>query len=69
MKLKGRAQMRRNGGVIKADEIIYDPDTDIADLVGNGFDTGTSDVTSVAVSTQADNGGAALGLSLATSIT
>ena len=35
MKLKGRAQMRRNGGVIKADEIIYDPDTDIADLVGN----------------------------------
>ncbi|HAT39812.1 LPS-assembly protein LptD [Polynucleobacter necessarius] len=35
MKLKGRAQMRRNGGVIKADEIIYDPDTDVADLVGN----------------------------------
>ncbi|WP_114690142.1 LPS-assembly protein LptD [Polynucleobacter necessarius] len=35
MRLKGRAQMRRNGGVIKADEIIYDPDTDIADLVGN----------------------------------
>ncbi|QWD68144.1 LPS-assembly protein LptD [Polynucleobacter sp. VK25] len=35
MKLKGRAQIRRNGGVIKADEIIYDPDTDIADLVGN----------------------------------
>ena len=35
MKLKGRAQMRRNGGVIKADEIIYDPDTDVADLIGN----------------------------------
>jgi len=35
MHLKGRAQMRRNGAVIKADEIKYDPDTDVADLVGN----------------------------------
>ncbi|WP_114636312.1 LPS-assembly protein LptD [Polynucleobacter necessarius] len=35
MHLKGRAQIRRNGAVIKADEITYDPDTDIADLVGN----------------------------------
>ncbi len=35
MKLQGRAQMRRNGAVIKADEIIYDPDTDIADLIGH----------------------------------
>jgi len=35
MRLQGRAQIRRNGAVIKADEIIYDPDTDIADLVGN----------------------------------
>jgi LPS-assembly protein len=35
MKLKGRAQIRRNGTVAKADEIIYDPDTDIAELIGN----------------------------------
>jgi LPS-assembly protein len=35
MKLKGRAQIRRNDSVLKADEIIYHPDTDIADLIGN----------------------------------
>jgi LPS-assembly protein len=35
MKLKGRAQIRRNATIIKADEIIYNPDTDIADLIGN----------------------------------
>ena len=35
MHLKGRAQIRRNGSVLKADEITYNPDTDIADLVGN----------------------------------
>jgi LPS-assembly protein len=35
MHLQGRAQIRRNGTVIKGDEIIYDPDTDIADVVGN----------------------------------
>jgi LPS-assembly protein len=35
MKLKGRAQIRRNDTVLKADEIIYHPDTDIADLIGN----------------------------------
>ena len=35
MHLKGRAQIRRNGGVIKADEITYNPDTDVADLLGN----------------------------------
>lgn len=35
MHLKGRAQIRRNGAVLKADEITYDPDTDIADLLGN----------------------------------
>ena len=35
MYLKGRAQMRRNGAVLKADEITYNPDTDIADLLGN----------------------------------
>ncbi len=35
MHLKGRAQIRRNGAVIKADEIKYDPDTDVADLLGN----------------------------------
>ena len=35
MRLKGRAQIRRNGGVIKADEITYNPDTDVADLLGN----------------------------------
>ncbi len=35
MNLKGRAQIRRNDTVIKADEINYDPDTDIANLIGN----------------------------------
>ncbi|WP_062310174.1 LPS-assembly protein LptD [Polynucleobacter sinensis] len=35
MRLKGRAQIRRNGAVIKADEIQYDPDSDIANLTGN----------------------------------
>jgi len=35
MHLKGRAQIRRNGSVLKADEITYNPDTDIADLLGN----------------------------------
>ena len=35
MHLQGRAQIRRNGTSIKGDEIIYDPDTDIADVVGN----------------------------------
>jgi len=35
MRMEGRAQIRRNGTVIKADKIIYDPDTDIADLLGN----------------------------------
>ena len=35
MHLQGRAQIRRNGTFIKGDEIIYDPDTDIADVVGN----------------------------------
>jgi len=35
MHLKSRAQIRRNGAVLKADEITYDPDTDIADLIGN----------------------------------
>ena len=35
MHLKGRAQIRRNGAVLKADEITYNPDTDIADLIGN----------------------------------
>jgi LPS-assembly protein len=35
MHLQGRAQIRRNGTVIKGDEIIYDPDTDIADVIGN----------------------------------
>ena len=35
MHLEGRAQIRRNGAVIKADEIKYNPDTDVADLVGN----------------------------------
>ena len=35
MRLKGRAQIRRNGAVIKADEIKYDPDTDVANLFGN----------------------------------
>lgn len=35
MRLKGRAQIRRNGAVIKADEIKYDPDTDVANLSGN----------------------------------
>lgn len=35
MHLKGRAQIRRNGSVLKADEITYNPDTDVADLLGN----------------------------------
>ncbi|QKM65416.1 LPS-assembly protein LptD [Polynucleobacter tropicus] len=35
MHLKGRAQIRRNGAALKADEITYNPDTDIADLIGN----------------------------------
>lgn len=35
MHLKGRAQIRRNGAVLKADEITYNPDTDVADLIGN----------------------------------
>ncbi|MBU3567643.1 LPS-assembly protein LptD [Polynucleobacter alcilacus] len=35
MHLKSRAQIRRNGAVLKADEITYNPDTDIADLLGN----------------------------------
>lgn len=35
MKLKGRAQIRRNATIIKADEITYDPDSDIANLIGN----------------------------------
>jgi LPS-assembly protein len=35
MRLKGRAQIRRNGTVIKADEIKYDPDSDVANLSGN----------------------------------
>ncbi|APB99742.1 LPS-assembly protein LptD [Polynucleobacter asymbioticus] len=35
MHLKSRAQIRRNGAVLKADEITYNPDTDIADLNGN----------------------------------
>ncbi|MES2586432.1 MAG: LPS assembly protein LptD [Pseudomonadota bacterium] len=35
MSLKGRAQIRRNGAVIKADEIQYDPDSDVANLSGN----------------------------------
>jgi len=35
MRLKNRAQIRRNGAVIKADEIKYDPDSDVANLLGN----------------------------------
>ncbi|QWD77775.1 LPS-assembly protein LptD [Polynucleobacter sp. MWH-Svant-W18] len=35
MHLKSRAQIRRNGAALKADEITYNPDTDIADLIGN----------------------------------
>ena len=35
MLLKGRAQIRRNGAVIKADEIKYDPDSDVVNLLGN----------------------------------
>jgi len=35
MELKGRAQIRRNGAVLKADQIQYDPDTDEANLLGN----------------------------------
>ena len=35
MRLKDRAQIRRNGTVAKGDEIIYNPDTDVAKLIGN----------------------------------
>jgi LPS-assembly protein len=35
MHLKGRAQIRRNSAVMKADEIKYDPDSDVATLIGN----------------------------------
>ena len=35
MHLIGRAQIRRNGAVMKADEISYDPDSDVATLIGN----------------------------------
>ena len=35
MQLQGRAQIRRNGAVIKADQITYNPDTAVADLKGN----------------------------------
>ncbi|QWD26441.1 LPS-assembly protein LptD [Polynucleobacter paneuropaeus] len=35
MHLIGRAQMRRNGAVMKADEITYDPDSDVATLNGH----------------------------------
>jgi LPS-assembly protein len=35
MRLKDRAQIRRNGTVAKGDEIIYNPDTDVARLIGN----------------------------------
>jgi len=35
MHLKGRAQIRRNGSVLKANEVTYNPDTDVADLIGN----------------------------------
>ena len=35
MHLNGRAQIRRNGAVIKADQIVYNPDTDIAELKGH----------------------------------
>lgn len=35
MRLKDRAQIRRNGTVAKGDEIIYNPDTDEARLIGN----------------------------------
>ena len=35
MRLKDRAQIRRNGTVAKGNEIIYNPDTDVADLIGN----------------------------------
>jgi LPS-assembly protein len=35
MRLKDRAQIRRNGTVAKGNEIIYNPDTDVAKLTGN----------------------------------
>ena len=35
MNLRGRSQIRRNDTVVKADEISYDPDFDVANLVGN----------------------------------
>lgn len=35
MRLKDRAQIRRNGTVAKGNEIIYNPDTDVAKLNGN----------------------------------
>jgi len=35
MRLKDRAQIRRNGTVAKGNEIIYNPDTDVAKLIGN----------------------------------
>ena len=35
MSLKGRAQIRRNDTVVKADDINYAPDSDVANLVGN----------------------------------
>ena len=35
MKLQGRAQIRRGGTVMKADQITYDPDSDTANLIGN----------------------------------
>lgn len=35
MRLKDRAQIRRNGTVAKGNEIIYNPDTDVARLIGN----------------------------------
>jgi LPS-assembly protein len=35
MYLKGRAQIRRNDTVIKADEINYAPNSDVANLIGN----------------------------------
>ena len=35
MQLKGRAQIRRNGAAMKADSIQYDPDSDVANLIGN----------------------------------
>ena len=37
MRLEGDAVIRRNRTVIKGDVIIYDPDTDIANVEGNAF--------------------------------